>query len=332
MTYKQRRELYTQIEQARDSKVIAYVTGDRRGLQTMVASDALSLFIHHLDEIGVVDKISLVLYTRGGDTLAAWSIANLLRTFCRRLEVIVPLNCHSAGTLICLAADAIVMTRQATLGPIDPSVNTPLNPEIPGAGPGSTMPISVEDVNAYLEQAKQWLSGAPSSEAFEILAREVHPLVIGYAFRARSQIRRLGQRLLSYHMTDRGKKDAILDFLCSDSGSHDYTINGVEALNQLGLPVEEPKSDLYRVIKALYDSYADQLKLNEPFDPQMDLGEADKVDYEYHRALIESADVGTHTAVTAGSIGRRKIDSQDRIESEVIADERRFDGWRFDNA
>ena len=332
MAYQDRRELYRQIEEERDSKVIAYVTGDRPGLGTLIAADVLDMFVTHLDEIGVVEKLSLVLYTRGGDTLAAWSIANLLRAFCECLEVIVPSNCHSAGTLICLAADPIVMTRQATLGPIDPSVNTPLNPGIPGASSGSTMPVSVENVNAYLEQARQWRGDGHSSEAFGFLAQSVHPLVIGYAFRARSQIRRLGQRLLSFHMTDQAKKSAILDFLCSDSGSHDYTINGVEARNELNLPVEEPETHFYRVIKNLYDTFASQLKLREQFDPQLELGDQSSFEYEHHRAVIESVDAGAHTAVTAGVVNRHRLEVQPGIEAEGITDQRTFDGWRYENA
>ena len=113
MAYSERIAIYRQIEQARQSKVIAYVTGDRTGLETAMASDVVDFFVHHLDRIGVVDKISLVLYTRGSDTLSAWTIANLLRTFCDQFEVIVPSRCHSAGTLLCLAADNIMMTKQS---------------------------------------------------------------------------------------------------------------------------------------------------------------------------------------------------------------------------
>ena len=47
---------------------------------------------------------------------------NLIRNFCKYFEIIVPFNCHSAGTIISLGANRIVMTKQATLGPIDPSV------------------------------------------------------------------------------------------------------------------------------------------------------------------------------------------------------------------
>lgn len=58
-----------------------------------------------------------------------------LPQFCSEFEVIIPHKCHSTGTLIALGANKIVMTKQATLGPIDPSVNTPLNPHVEGAPP-----------------------------------------------------------------------------------------------------------------------------------------------------------------------------------------------------
>ena len=128
--YQDRKQLYEQLEQNRMSKVIVYVTGDRRQMETKIHSEVVDFLIHHLDTVGDVDKITLYLYTRGGDTLASWGIANLIRQFCANFEVIVPFKCHSGGTLICLGADNIIMTKQATLGPIDPSVNTPLNPQV----------------------------------------------------------------------------------------------------------------------------------------------------------------------------------------------------------
>jgi len=124
----ERMNLYTSLEKARQSKVILYATSDRRHMEANIAADILPFFVKHLDTIGDVEKISLVLYTRGGETLAAWSLVNLIRNFCKDFEVIVPFHCHSAGTLICLGADRIIMTKQATLGPIDPSVNGPMNP------------------------------------------------------------------------------------------------------------------------------------------------------------------------------------------------------------
>ena len=80
--YQNRINLYKEIEEKRDSKLLVYVTGDRRGLETKIHPEVLDLFVQHLDTMGTVPKISLYLYTRGGHTLAAWSIANLIYQFC----------------------------------------------------------------------------------------------------------------------------------------------------------------------------------------------------------------------------------------------------------
>src|SRR5215211_969736 len=114
----QRKQLIEQLETSRESKLLVFFTGDRPNLQTQIASDVYDLFVNHLDKIGIVQKLSLVLYTRGGDTLTAWSLVNLIRQFCEELEIIIPSKAHSAGTLMALGADKIVMTKQATLGPI----------------------------------------------------------------------------------------------------------------------------------------------------------------------------------------------------------------------
>ena len=335
MGYSERIAIYRQIEEARQSKVIAYVTGDRSGLETVMASDVVDFFVHHLDRIGVVDKISLVLYTRGGDTLSAWTIANLLRTFCDQLEVIVPSRCHSAGTLLCLAADNIMMTKQATLGPIDPSVNTPLNPLVPGGPPWARVPVNVEDVNVFLEHAREHLAHQPVDQVFEKLAESVHPLVLGNAFRARAQIRMLGERLLSNHMNDKAAIGKVLDFLCSESGSHDYTINRREARLQLGLPIETPSPEFYETLKGLYDIISSELQFTEPFNKNtlnVMLGNSDQVACIFRRGLIESVTGGSHAFLTEGVLARRQVQDEFGQISQGAEFQPHFEGWRLDNA
>ena len=69
--YQERVELYKKLESAYNSKVLAYITSDRNNMATQIASDVIDLFIKQLDRIGICKKISLYLYTRGGDTAAA---------------------------------------------------------------------------------------------------------------------------------------------------------------------------------------------------------------------------------------------------------------------
>lgn len=330
--YKGRLSLYEEIEKKQESKLLVYITGDRGGLETQIGSDVLSRFLEHLDVIGDVPKISLYLYTRGGNTLSAWSIVNLIRQFCDDFEVLVPSIAHSAGTLICLGADDIIMTKQATLGPIDPSANTPLNPPIPGAPITSRFPVSVEAINGYIELAKGMgvQSSSDLTTIMSILSSHVHPLVLGNVYRMRSQIRMLGEKLLSKHIDDKTKIDKILAFLCSESGSHDYTIYRQEARDNLGLNVKRPDDDLYRIMKKIYDDISGELKLTEKYNPITTLGDKTSVDYDFIRCLIESKDGGSHKFKSIGKLNKiEKVVNNQRITE--IEDSRMFEGWEYGN-
>ena len=72
--YANRIELYQKLEENLGSKVLVYITSDRAGFEANIAQDVIDLFINQLDNIGIQQKISLYLYTRGGDTAAAWNI------------------------------------------------------------------------------------------------------------------------------------------------------------------------------------------------------------------------------------------------------------------
>lgn len=330
--YTDRKPLYEQLENLRNSKVLVYVTGDRRQLETKIGSDVIDFFTHHLDLIYSHDRISLYLYTRGGDTLAAWSLVNLIRQFADYIEVIVPSKAHSAGTLMSLGANSIIMTKQATLGPIDPSVSTPLNPQVPGAPPHAKVPVSVEDLNAFVEYCHQTLG--PDVEIRELLlslSEKVHPLVLGNAFRARGQIQMLAKKLLANQDHEAGKLEELLRFLCSESGSHDYTINRREARDELGLPIEKPDDELYALIKAIYDDIAGELKLALPYDPNSVLGTDNAKDYCLPRALVESVAGGSHCFYSEGKLVRTQLQPKPGVVQMAVQDNRTFEGWRHAN-
>ena len=289
------------------------------------------MFSRHLDGIGTVNTISLFLHTRGGVTLGAWSLVNLIRQFTHRLEIIVPAKAHSAGTLMCLGADSIMMTRQATLGPIDPSVNGPLNPEIPGAPPQQRAPVSVEAINGFIAFAKDELA-LDSDEAklgvLRSLTDRVHPLVLGEVYRSRSQIRMLGRRLIRNQMDDVDKVNRVLDFLCSESGSHDYTIYLQEARDELGLRVERPDDTLYAIIRDLHADYSAEMEFGRPLSPESVLAQKQQATYGYVRGLIESVAGGSHRFVSEGTYSRQQVQVAPGVMQPAVADSRTFEGWR----
>jgi ClpP class serine protease len=66
--------------------------------------------------------IDLVLHTPGGLVLAALQIAKALREHRGKVTVFVPHYAMSGGTLICLAANEVIMSPHVILGPIDPQL------------------------------------------------------------------------------------------------------------------------------------------------------------------------------------------------------------------
>ena len=75
--------------------------------------------IHGMD---YAKGLTLIMHTPGGVTNATETIVSYLRSKFNSIEVIVPTFAMSAGTMISLAADTIVMGRQSQLGPIDPQI------------------------------------------------------------------------------------------------------------------------------------------------------------------------------------------------------------------
>lgn len=328
---KDRLDLYKELEQKRNSKLLVYVTSDRPNLGTQIASDILSPFTEHLDKIGDVDKITLLLYTRGGNTLAAWTLVNLIRNFCDDFEVIIPFNCHSAGTLISLGTNRIVMTKQATLGPIDPSVNGPLNPAIPGSNnPNARVPVSVEFVDSYLQMAKSELGINDQKGLSNILidlTKHIHPLTLGQVYKSKTQIKMLAKKLLANHEIKPENEDGIIKFLCSESGSHDYTMHRNEA-KKLGLNIEKPDMKLYTCIKSIYDDIEKELELRTPFEPNVHLGNQNQITYQLRRAIIESIEYGCDVFVSEGTLNRQVIQQPNQQQQTIIQDNRTFEGWR----
>jgi ClpP class serine protease len=80
----------------------------------------------HLTDPAV--PIDIVLHTPGGLVLAALQIARAIHKHQGKVTAFVPHYAMSGGTLIALAANEIVMSEYAVIGPVDPQLG-----EYPGA-------------------------------------------------------------------------------------------------------------------------------------------------------------------------------------------------------
>ena len=257
-----RQTLLARISAARNSRVIAYVTNSRASLGTAIGADAIRVFREILDQVGQVPKLDLFLITRGGHTLTPLRLMSLLREFAKEVHVLVPYMAHSAGTLIALGADGIVMGAMGELGPVDPSVANQFNPTVEAADaqggklptPRPRIPISVEDVISYLSLASERAKLEPQgmATAFAALTDAVSPLALGNILRNHTLIRHLVRRLLMMHMdidkeVDKAAIESLVETLTEKLYAHDYLITRDEAAS-LGLKAKRPDADVENLI------------------------------------------------------------------------------------
>jgi hypothetical protein len=275
----ERKALITAIEQKRKSRLICFLTSDRQNANAIIAKDALPLFFNHLRQIGEVSRLDLLLFTTGGDTLAAFGLARLLREFAKWVGVLVPDRCLSAGTLVALGANQIHMTRAGTLSPIDPSVTTQLNPQADGPVQGlrQLLPISVESVAGFrnlIEDDWKIRKEEMLAQLLKVLADRVHPLALGDVYRSRQQIERLAQQLLKKHRKDEKNIQEIISTLTRGLGSHDYPISRTEARELLGKQIDKDNPDLETLVWSLYQNYVTEMNWGTPYNPSVEIAQA----------------------------------------------------------
>ncbi|MCK5332420.1 hypothetical protein KAJ41_00985 [Candidatus Parcubacteria bacterium] len=311
--------LISKIEKERNSKVITYVTGDRQPFVTKVADDIIPIFAKHLEKIGKQNKISLFLYTRGGDMITPIRLIKLIRSYADEIEMLIPYRAHSAGTLISIGADKIVMGKLGELSPVDPSTGHPFNPENP-LNKNQKMEISVEDLNSYFLLAKE-KAGVKDDQmvnVFEDLTTKIHPLSLGNAYRATRMAKQITQKLLLMHfdaINDKEKIANIVNEITGDICIHGYPITRDEA-SDLGLNVIEPETETEKNLWELFEIYSEKMELKKKFDPVAILGSQEIAPFKFYGAFIESADM-TDGFVFNGKVRRIIKDNRANIDVNV---------------
>src|ERR1700675_2114673 len=166
--------------------------------------------------------LDLVLHTPGGLVLAATQIARALLTRKGKVTVFVPHYAMSGGTLLALAADEIVMSDYAVLGPVDPQLG-----EYPAASilkAAHQKPVAeVDDKTLILADQAEKAIAQMRQEVTELLA-DKYPA---------------------------DKAEEIAKLMTSGTWTHDYPIT-CERARALGLPV---KSDMPENILRLMELY-----------------------------------------------------------------------------
>lgn len=191
--------------------------------------------------------VDLLLQTPGGDVDQAERIVLICRkrVGAGTFRVIVPDSAKSAGTLIAIAADEIVMGEPSELGPIDPQIM--LAPDM--WRPAQSI---LDGLNAIIAAAETDLS-----PAYFPLLDKLDPALIDFCKKALLRSERFAERFLAQHMlsNDPAKAAEIAHELnnVEEHLSHGAVIDA-ERATAMGLNVRilAPDDELWQAYWRLY--------------------------------------------------------------------------------
>lgn len=257
----QRQEMIRAIEDHTGRRLICYVSGPA----ALVSRDDITPLYDLLQDVREGDDLDLMLQTMGGDVDAAERIVLLLdKTIGRgaKLRVVVPDSAKSAGTLIAVAGDSIVMGPPSELGPIDPQVIvSTLN------GQQLSRPAQ-----SYLDGLTEILEKTKDGElpmAYVPLLEKFDPALIDVCRKALNRSQRFAERFLTERMLrEHPDKVTLVAGRLNDNKqwlSHGAVIN-CDGATDLGLTVEYLKTDdpLWQSYWRLYCQT--KLQLTGPYD------------------------------------------------------------------
>jgi len=254
--------------------LIVYITSIRQNFDVQMADDCIRLIYEHLKKINKKPeeiKVDLFLCSNGGSGVVPWRLVSLIREFCDSFEILIPYKAYSAATLTALGADKIIMHKMGELGPIDPSIITPFNPDDPKK-PGGKLSINIEDVTAYFNLIKEDIKINHEDEliqAVKFLADKIHPLALGTVKRSHFQAEMVAKKLLKLHMKESEEHEIneIVQNLKSKLFFHGHPINRKEGKEDLNLKIDLPTPRIEELMWELYKEYEEEMQLNTPFNP-----------------------------------------------------------------
>jgi hypothetical protein len=162
----QRQALIRQIEARCGRTLICYVAGQ----SAQIERDDTIGFVDLLHNVAPNARLDLLLHTGGGDVDAAEKLISLVRAKVgtSELRIVVPDFAKSAGTLMVLGADVVVMSDTSELGPIDPQV-------VLADGNGNRIRHSVQNYLDAYDAHSATLRATPNDVPAQLMFRKLDP-------------------------------------------------------------------------------------------------------------------------------------------------------------
>jgi hypothetical protein len=111
------------LEQRRGTRLISIIH-DERMSEDSVGKSTIAEALRAIRLTPAGTDLDIILHTPGGEALGAAQLVHALKDHKGRKTVFVPCMAFSAGTILALTADQIVLSDFATLGPIDVQLPT----------------------------------------------------------------------------------------------------------------------------------------------------------------------------------------------------------------
>lgn len=244
----QRQALIKKIRESYGTPLVCFVSGNAAAIDR----DDIVFFVDLLHNVERGCDLDVLLHTGGGDIDAAEKLITLVHTCVGtgRLRIVVPDFAKSAGTLMALGADVIVMSDTSELGPIDPQV-------ILRDGNGNAIRHSIQNyLDAYRSFADT-LGDDPEDLAARIMLTKFDPATLKLFEAVRDRARKFAEDQLKTGMfrSKVGNFTAIAAELLNTEKwlTHGQMI-GWEAASQIGLTVEhlDPACDRWQLYWQLY--------------------------------------------------------------------------------
>lgn len=235
--WQQTQEILSKIETLLGGKVVSYFTSGT------ISSGDVKYFHAHLKNIGFQDRLFFVVVSPGGDGMSAYRIAYLLRNYCKELVIVLPEKAASAATMLCLAADSLMMSPLSYLTAVDTSMAHPLNPKGPDNRP---VRVELEEVKRAISVLENSGSGDQDKvDIYKTIFNYIHPVAFGSMERSSNLSEMLCSDILDLRQSppDMEEKKILVDKLNHDFPSHGYPIIKKKA-RELGLNVVDTGSDL----------------------------------------------------------------------------------------
>jgi hypothetical protein len=245
----QRQALIREIQQTSDSKLICYVAG----ISAPVDREDVVCFVDLLHNIRRGQNIDLLLHTGGGDIDAAEKLMAMVRkkALTGQVRVIVPDYAKSAGTLMALGADRIIMSDTSELGPIDPQI-------VRSDRNGNRMRHSVKNYLDAYEDQRTALQKNPNDIAAQVMLSKLDPETVQLFTSIMTRAREFAENQLKRGMMQKGGNwsQAVSALLNTTRfQTHGQPISWEDALDPaIGLTVDylDPNDELWLKLWQLY--------------------------------------------------------------------------------